>query len=140
MKAQTPDGEIEIGNKCDRKIRPGGGSGFRIRIAPLAFPSHEIGVPRRQRLPDVDTNATDCFFTQIKHSVKYSRARMSSSVWPSVMKSNTDDYAVFSREKIRLNNAPAPTATATSTFHSHLNTPPFAIAATPPPTISPVNP
>jgi hypothetical protein len=88
LKAQTPDGEIEIGNTCERNTRPGGGNGFRIKIAPFAFPSHEMGEPRRQRRPEFDTNATDCFFTQIKHSAKYSRARISSSVWPSLMKLN----------------------------------------------------
>lgn len=80
LKAHTPDGEIEIGNKCDRNRRPGGGSGFKISIAPFAFPSQEIGVAKRERRPEREMNPTDCFFTQIKHSVKYSRARMSSSV------------------------------------------------------------
>lgn len=80
LNAHTPDGEIEIGNKCEKNTRPGGGSGFKISIAPFAFPSQEIGVAKRQRRPQTETNTTDCFFTQIKHSVKYSRARMSSSV------------------------------------------------------------
>ena len=80
LNAHTPNGEIEIGNKCDKNTRPGGGSGFRIIIAPFAFPSQEIGVARCQRRPEMEMNATDCFFTQIKHSEKYSRARMSSSV------------------------------------------------------------
>src|SRR5687768_746647 len=80
LKTQTPEGEIETGSRCDRKMRPGGGSGLRTSIAPFAFPSHAIGAAMRQRRPDVETNATDCFFTQIKHSVKYNRARISSSV------------------------------------------------------------
>jgi len=63
-----PEGEIEIGDKCERNTLPAGGSGFNNRIPPLAFPIHDGGIDSRQRLPHADTNATDSRFTQIKHS------------------------------------------------------------------------
>ena len=63
-----PEGEIDIGDKCDRNTRPAGGSGFKNKIPPLAFPIHEGGTDSRQRLPHADTKATDSRFTQIKHS------------------------------------------------------------------------
>ena len=90
LNAQTPAGEIEIGNKCDTKTRPGGGNGFNINIAPFPLPSHAIGFASRQRRPVLETKATDCFFTQIKHSARYNRARISSSDSPSEIMGNTD--------------------------------------------------
>jgi hypothetical protein len=66
--AQIPDGEIEIGNKCDRKIRPAGGKGFNKRMPPFEFPSHDGGTVKRQRPPQVETKATDSRFTQIRQS------------------------------------------------------------------------
>ena len=68
LKAQTPDGEIEIGDKCDRNTWPAGGSGFKNRRPPFAFPIHEDGTASRQRRPHADTKATDSRFTQITHS------------------------------------------------------------------------
>jgi len=63
-----PEGEIEIGDKCDRKIRLAGGNGFKKRIPPFALPSHEGGTLKRHRPLMRETNATDSRFTQIKHS------------------------------------------------------------------------
>jgi len=63
-----PDGEIEIGDKCDRNKYPEGGSGFRNSSPPFAFPIHDGGTLSRQRRPHADTNATDSRFTQITHS------------------------------------------------------------------------
>jgi len=59
-------------------------------IAPFAFPSHKMGVATRQPGPHAATNTTDCFFTQIRHSARYKRTRISSSVWPSLIIVNTD--------------------------------------------------
>ena len=70
LNAQTPEGEIETGSKCERQTWPGGGNGLRNNIAPFAFPSHDFGVARRQPRPHVVTKATDCFFTHIRHSVR----------------------------------------------------------------------
>ena len=65
-----PEGEIDIGDKCDRKIRPAGGNGFKNKMPPFAFPIHDGGTVKRQRPPMREANATDSRFTQIKHSVR----------------------------------------------------------------------